>query len=104
MKIYEVIVSVEAHEDFLGAVEWYEGQKQDLGIEFALKFDEALDLLEDNPHLCKLVAAEVRKMSMKKFPYAIYYDIDEELKEVGILAILHHKRGPEILEKRLKIK
>ncbi|WP_083925375.1 type II toxin-antitoxin system RelE/ParE family toxin [Flexithrix dorotheae] len=95
--------SHKAFEDVQEAVEWYEEQKQGLGIEFTLKLEEAKVLLESNPELYRKVEAEIRKMSLKKFPYALFYEIDEPAREVGIIAVLHHKRGLEAFKKRLKL-
>lgn len=43
-----------------------------------------------------------RKVLMKKFPYAIYFAINDEAREVVVLTVWHVKRDPEKLKKRLR--
>ena len=38
---------------------------------------------------------------MKRFPYAIFYTIEEDKNEIFIAAVWHTKRNPKILKDRL---
>jgi hypothetical protein len=44
----------------------------------------------------------VRKAIINKFPYGIYYTVEE--KQIIVLAIAHHKRGTQIIKQKLKTK
>lgn len=104
MSLYQVIFSSKALQDVEEAASWYEEQKQGLGMEFTLKLEEAVNLLKNNPEVYRRVELEIRKIPLKKFPYAIFYEIEEAAQEVGIIAVIHNKRNPQVLKKRIKLK
>ncbi len=47
-QLYSILVSPEANMDLIEAIDWYESQKEGLGINFSLKFEEAAYMLESN--------------------------------------------------------
>ncbi|MCP5502203.1 MAG: type II toxin-antitoxin system RelE/ParE family toxin [Leptospiraceae bacterium] len=100
---YKILLSPEAEMDIEEAVEWYENQKETLGLEFAMDFENALKFLYSNPKLYAIIYKEVRNVLLKKFPYAIFYVIKEEKKEVQIFAVVHEKRNPEVWKFRLEL-
>ena len=100
---YEVIISRGAGLDITETIEWYETQRKNLGFEFALRFEEVIALLQDNPYLYQEVILHFRKVLMQPFSYAVYYQIDDKLKEVLIIAVIHQARGEEYIQKRLAI-
>ncbi len=101
-QIYSILVSPEANMDLVEAIEWYESQREGLGMEFSLKFEAAARLLESNPYLYAKIYKEVHRNLITKFPYAIFYEILEEEKEVGIIAVMHTSRHPQIWQGRVK--
>jgi len=52
----------------------------------------------DHPLAWSLVDEEVRRHVVNRFPYCIYYIIDEQT--ILILAIFHTKRKPDIWKQR----
>ncbi len=89
---YEVIVSNEAATDILEIIEWYEAQKENLGDQFLLSFDEVIRFLEKNPYLYQKIRNEIRRAITQKYPYAVFYKIYQEQKEIGIIAVVHQAR------------
>lgn len=96
------MVGQEAQIDLEEAIDWYENHKKDLGIEFLLEFYVHSNFLGENPKIFQKIYSRFRRMVMRKFPYAIFYSIEEENKEIFIAAIWNTKRNPDSLEKRLK--
>jgi len=81
---------------------WYEGQKAGLGVDFLLKFYNAVAFLKVNPKLYPQVHQSFRRVLMKKYPYVIYYAIAEANKEVVVLAVWHTSQDPDRLRKQLR--
>ena len=101
---YKLNLNQDAVTDIQEAVDWYEEQKIGLGLEFIDDFDKIAQVLQENPYLYPKLTDKIRKALMQKFPYATFYESNEEKAEVEILAILHQKRDPELLKKRIKDK
>ena len=97
---YRLLLSQEAESDIQEAVEWYENQRGGLGFEFALAFEESLQFLETNPKIYAAVYKEVRSVSMKKFPYSIFFIISDSENEVKVFAVVHTSRNPDIWQTR----
>ena len=102
MSKYKLIVLPQAELDVKEASIWYEEQQEGIGLEFALGFENRLGLLKQNPCLFPKVYNEARKVLIKKFPYRIFYIVNEDKKEVVIHAVIHTRRDPKIWQKRVK--
>lgn len=100
--VNNIIVSPPAEMDIDEAMEWYESQKEDLSIDFLLRFTEVIHLLSEHPELGVQVYQHFRKILMGNFPYAIYYSIDGN--DIWIIAVLHTKRSQKVIKKRLSLK
>ena len=62
-----------AVDEFVGAVGWYEEQRPGLGTAFAAACRSALALIQDRPEVFRLVHRDVRRVLLRRFPYAIFY-------------------------------
>ena len=96
-----VILSDDADADIMRAAVWYEGQREDLGIRFLDRVDEALKVIERNPEAPQQILPNVRHVQLRKFkPYSLWYTVGDE---VLVLACMHAKRqlGP-VVYSRLK--
>lgn len=101
--VYELLINTDVYEDIISAADWYETQRQGYGKIFSLQFQEAVKLLQTNPHLHQFVFQHFRKALIQKFPYAIFYTVDEAEKIVNVIAVIHTKRGDEFIVERLKL-
>jgi plasmid stabilization system protein ParE len=99
---YQVKVDPSATAELDEAMDWFEGQKAGLGVDFLLKFYNAVAFLKENPKLYPQVHQSFRRVLMKKYPYAIYYAIAEANKEVVVLAVWHTSQDPDKLRERLR--
>src|ERR1700750_2514070 len=73
-----VIVRPEAAREVQEAFDWYEGRSEGLGLEFLRAADACLAGVQRNPSAFPKVHKEVRRVLMRKFPYALFYLIEDE--------------------------
>jgi len=83
----------EAETELAEAREWYAHQREDLDIEFMQSVDDALSRIVTNPHQNPNVYRSLRRCVVRRFPFAILYDI--ALDEVEVIAVFHSRRDPE---------
>jgi plasmid stabilization system protein ParE len=81
-----------AVDEFLGAVTWYEQQRPTLGAEFADACRAALALIQDRPQAFRIMRGDVRRVLLRRFPYAIFYRYREA--ELLVVAVMHERRDP----------
>jgi plasmid stabilization system protein ParE len=80
------------------SIAWYENQRENLGVEFALEIDRTLQRISLNPAQFPPLRGEVRRALLRRFPYGIHYL--NETNRVVVLAVFHVKRNPQRLEGR----
>lgn len=88
---YELILLEDATREIEEAIAWYESQKQGLGNPLMAVLRKAMTLLETNPTIYAKVYQEVRRVLLSKFPYALYYIIDEEAQTVVVFCVFASK-------------
>jgi plasmid stabilization system protein ParE len=96
---YSVIVRPEAEDDLKEAFSWYEDKRVGLGHDFLLQVNAGLNFIMRNPEIHPIEYKRARKHIIKRFPYKIIYFIEEE--KIIVLAVLHAKRRPGLLKKRI---
>jgi hypothetical protein len=97
---YEIIVRAEAEEELNSAVVWYEKQRRGLGNYFLIHVTACFSDIERNPNQYALVYKEIRMAVLRRFPYSVYYLVDD--KTIRIIGILHHKRNRRKILRRRK--
>jgi len=100
MNSYNVFLTDEAQEDLIMSEKFYESISPGLGVYFRDSIIADLDALRffgkiHEKHF------DFYRMITKRFPYAIYYDI-ENGKLLIVHAILDTRRKPEWIEHRLQ--
>ena len=81
-----------AKADLREAFEWYETRSTGLGFEFLRAARAALALIERNPAQFAVVLDDIRRGHLLRFPYALYYFIDDE--RVVVIACAHGRQHP----------
>jgi len=90
-----------ADSDIEQAIDWYESQKIGLGFDFYHSFRDITQLLSENPFLFQEHFLFVRRAFLNRFPYTVFYAIDEQHERVEIIAVLHQRIHPDELKKRI---
>ena len=98
MKIYRLTVTELAHEDLQKAKHFYDEQDLYLGDYFIDSLLVDLDSLRFYGGIHEKHYGYF-KMLAKRFPFAIYYDIEAE--EVVVHAVLDTRQDPNTIELRL---
>ncbi|MGH9875272.1 MAG: type II toxin-antitoxin system RelE/ParE family toxin [Pyrinomonadaceae bacterium] len=80
------------------ARQWYAHQREDLDIEFMECIDEALSGVVRNPHLYPIVYRNLRRAVLRRFPFAVFYEVMAD--EIQVIAVFHSRRDPEIWKSR----
>jgi len=97
---YKLIIRPEAERDLAEVFGWYESKRRGLGHDFLLQVEAALNFLEKNPKIFPEVYKEARRYLIKRFPYKIYYRVNENT--VIVLAVIYGGRNPNWIKQRLK--
>ena len=88
----------EASVDFAEAFSWYQGQRAGLEDEFGAELNRTLTFLREVPEAGPFVLGDIRRVLVHRFPFAIYYRLEQDLIEVR--AILHTHRDPRTWQRR----
>lgn len=82
----------EAADDVFLAREWYDAQSLGLGNSFVGSLEQVVDLVAELPGAFPEIAAGLRRALLSRFPYALYYRIDDGV--IDIIACLHTRQSP----------
>lgn len=94
-----ITLRVEAEADFDAAFAWYQSQRVGLGVDFAERVQETLDLIAERPELYPRVFRNLRRATVQRFPYLVIYEIEPE--RVVVVAVVHGSRDSRIWRERL---
>ncbi len=100
-KQHEIIISPEAENELNISKEFYESKQEGLGKDVVKEVDNTIDRIAENPEkFPKVKQKQVRKASVKRFPFGIYFAVKDTI--INILSVFHYSRSPKKLKKRLK--
>ncbi len=92
----------ESQQELRDAARYYERQQAGLGKAFRLRIETALEAITKNPNRFALWRrTAVRVALVRRFPYAIYFLIDDS-DCVLIIAISHARQRPGYWQHRLR--
>lgn len=89
---YRLLIRRQAKSDLRQAARWYEGQNPGLGREFVAEVEAALLRIDENPLQYQTIYREVRRAIPHKFPYGIFFRVEQD--NIVVLAIVHLHRDP----------
>ena len=87
-------------EDALAGYTWYEEKARGLGGEFLRLFYAGAREIPRNPLLYPKVYREFRRRLLRRFPYAIYFRIEDET--VIVFGLFHCARDPRTIRAQLQ--
>lgn len=92
--MYKSIVLYQAKEDIRKAAEWYNERQIGLGKKFISEVRNKVYYIRQNPKISGVRYNNVRTAILSDFPFMIHYTIDENIKAILIVAVLHTSRDP----------
>lgn len=90
-----------AYDDLRKAKKWYKDKSEILAIEFKTEVNKEIDYITKYPEHYQRKYKELRQSLVTRFPYAIFYLVEEEQNKIIVFGILHTSRNPKIVQKRI---
>ena len=94
-----LIYHPEAEVELVEAAQYYDRRVATLGIQFLDEAERTVSMILEAPQRHNIIAEDVRRCLMLRFPYAIYYRPVPDC--VRILAFKHHSRHPDYWRYRI---
>ncbi|MDR3693912.1 type II toxin-antitoxin system RelE/ParE family toxin [Mucilaginibacter sp.] len=91
---YRIIVSPRAQKEMENAIEYYALYSVDAPLNFVTILKHTYDILEKDPFL-RIRYKNIRAIKIKRFPYLLYFVINETNNTVRVLSCFHSKRNPK---------
>ena len=92
--VYKISISPRAQKEIENAIDYYALYSIDAPVDFISELKDAYNTLETNPFF-RICYKNVRFFKLKKFPYSLYFIIDENQNIVRVLSCFHNKRNPD---------
>ena len=77
---------------------WYERQKEGLGESFLTALQVVFDQISQNPKAFAPIHRTIRHLRLKRFPFAVYYQV--KLAQIEVIAVHHSSRDPKTWKSR----
>lgn len=95
-----IIYHPEAEAELIDAAQYYNRRIPGLGADFLAAVDAAAELIVEAPKRWRIVARDVRRYLLPRFPFALIYRVCPD--HLRILAVKHHSRRPDYWKRRLE--
>src|SRR5882724_471641 len=89
----------EAEQDLIDARQWYDKRSPGLGAEFIDTVRLQMQKIVDFPESFSFCYPTVRRVTIARFPYVIYYHVLSDMIEV--LAVVHARRSESVWLERI---
>ena len=91
---YTLVFKPLAAAEIEAAYAWYSQPEIDKGAEFLDELERIERFLRLNPLLYPRVEEEIRRAGLRRFPYSLFYVVDDET--ISVLSCFHQSRDPAI--------
>ncbi len=98
---YTVQLLPVVYKDLQEAKAWYNAKGEGLGEEFKKEVNKEIAYIGAYPRHYQKKYKELRSSMVTRFPYRIYYLIEEADKRIVIMGVLYGGRDPELIQKRV---
>lgn len=92
--VYNLIVSPRAQKEIEKAIDSYIPNYSDIPNNFVIQLESVYNTLKINPFF-RIRYKNVRSLKLKKYPYSLYFVINENRNIVKILSCFHNKLDPQ---------
>lgn len=90
--MYKIEISKFAYYEIEESKEYYNLQKDGFGLDFKNDVFKALNNIASQPNLYPIIDNKIRRCLMHRFPFSIFYTIQNQT--ILILSIAHQHRKP----------
>lgn len=97
--MWTLLFTPAARAELIAAQDWYEAEAPGLGRRFRAEVDATAQRMADNPRQFPVVFKSLRRARVKKFPYALFYAIENDA--LLVVACFHSSRDPRQWQKRV---
>jgi plasmid stabilization system protein ParE len=92
--MHAVIFLPAAQAEASEAQDWYESEGAGLGARFRDELGRVAERLAANPFQFPIVAADIRRALLRRFPYALFFRVVDG--DVFVIACFHSSRDPQV--------
>jgi toxin ParE1/3/4 len=96
---YQIITSPRAKNEIENALDYYSLYSNQTPVNFIQALEKSYNLLTDNLFY-QIAYNNIRVFKLDKFPYSLYFKVNETAQTVKILSCFHNKRDPNFRPKR----
>ena len=89
---YNVVFSPLARLELLQADDWYSQTDIQISVAFYADVARTEQFLKNSPYLYAKTEGDIRRAVLKRFPYSLFYTIDDQV--VTVLSVFHQNRDP----------
>lgn len=87
-----------AEHDLREGRRWYEKEAPHVAQRFRVEIRAAVSRIAEHPLLYPIVHHNVRRSVLRRFPYSVFYRIEDEA--ILVIAIVHQARQPQVWQQR----
>lgn len=98
MTTYKLVAELRTELDVKMAYDWYESEQTGLGLEFLAELRATYDRIVEGPLKYQVLRSDIRRVLLRRFPYAVYFAVETEL--IVVVAVLHASRDPAGWQRR----
>jgi toxin ParE2 len=95
-----VVVRGAAETDLEEAFDYYEARSSGLGEQFLFEFRTAVDRMLQFPRAWQPLDTIFRRCRLHRFPYGVIYRVDDDAREIVVVAVHHLSRRPDRWRRR----
>jgi len=88
----KVVMRDEANADLEEVFDYYQGEREGLGLEFLDEFRHGVERILEHPEGWQSLDPTRRRYRMRRFPYGLIYRIEPAQDKIVILAVVHMSR------------
>ena len=93
MKKYNLVIKQEAKDEITEAYNWYKNKQNELGERLISVLDDYFSTIKKNPKQFPKVLNDMRQATIKKFPYIIIFEIENN--DIVVFAVFNTNQNPE---------
>lgn len=97
-----LVLLPEAERDIRKSFSWYESQSPGLGVEFLRCVEAAFMSIQHTPLAHPLVHKSCRRILVRRFPFAVFFELECENNRCVIHSVFHCSQDPEKWRDRLE--